>query len=319
MSDEKISAMPAAALPLTGNELVPLVQGGDNVQTRTAAFATTPGGAANQIQFNNGGLFGGFTMGGDATLVVGTGVLTIANNAVTTAKINNSAVTLAKIANAAANSKLLGSGAAGVGAAYSEITLGTNLSFTGTTLNAAATGLNQLTGDVTAGPGTGSQVATLANVGPGAGTTTLANVTIDAKGRVTAIASAQSQAHFVPNLAFGGASVGITYNNQSGTWIRIGNFVIVDLIINLSSKGSSVGAASITNLPHMVENFQDFIGTVRYIANFGATIVSGVCQASLNTTTLQLITNGAGSSNTVMDTDFTNTSIFRATISYIAQ
>lgn len=59
----------------------------------------------------------------------------IASNAVTTAKILDANVTLAKIANAAANSKVLGSGAAGVGAAYAELTLGTNLSITGTTLN----------------------------------------------------------------------------------------------------------------------------------------------------------------------------------------
>lgn len=52
--------------------------------------------------------------------------------------IDNSAVTLAKIANAAANSKLVGSGAAGSGAAYAEITLGTNLTMSGTTLNAAS-------------------------------------------------------------------------------------------------------------------------------------------------------------------------------------
>lgn len=66
---------------------------------------------------------------GDVTAGPGTGsqVATIAN----------AAVTLAKIANAAANSKLLGSGAAGVGAPYSELTLGTNLSMSGTTLNAS--------------------------------------------------------------------------------------------------------------------------------------------------------------------------------------
>jgi hypothetical protein len=46
-------------------------------------------------------------------------------------------VTLAKIANASANSKLLGSGSAGSGAAYSELTLGTNLSMSSTTLNAS--------------------------------------------------------------------------------------------------------------------------------------------------------------------------------------
>jgi hypothetical protein len=65
--------------------------------------------------------------------------LTIAANAVTTTKIINSAVTLAKIANAAGNSKLLGSGATGSGSAYSELTLGSNLSMSGTTLNVSGT------------------------------------------------------------------------------------------------------------------------------------------------------------------------------------
>lgn len=57
------------------------------------------------------------------------------------------------------------------------------------TVNSAASGLNQLTGDVTAGPGTGSQVATLAAVGSagscGDGTHTC-DLTFDTKGRETA-------------------------------------------------------------------------------------------------------------------------------------
>jgi len=73
-------------------------------------------------------------------LGVGTGE--IASNAVTTAKITDANVTLAKIANAAANSKLLGAGSAGSGAPYAELTLGTNLSMSGTTLNAASGGLS---------------------------------------------------------------------------------------------------------------------------------------------------------------------------------
>lgn len=54
---------------------------------------------------------------------------------VATAGIANSAVTLAKIANAAANSKLLGSGASGSGSAYSELSLGTGMSVSGTTVS----------------------------------------------------------------------------------------------------------------------------------------------------------------------------------------
>ena len=51
---------------------------------------------------------------------------------------------------------------------------------------AASGGIDQLTGDVTAGPGTGSQVATLAASGVTAGNYTNANLTVNAKGIVTA-------------------------------------------------------------------------------------------------------------------------------------
>ena len=63
------------------------------------------------------------TSGGVAT--------TLANDAVTTAKILNANVTLAKIANAAANARVVGSGAAGSGAAYTELTLSEILDFIG--------------------------------------------------------------------------------------------------------------------------------------------------------------------------------------------
>ncbi len=54
------------------------------------------------------------------------------------ATIATSAVTLAKIQNAAASSKLLGSGSSGSGSPYAELTLGTDLSMSGTTLNASS-------------------------------------------------------------------------------------------------------------------------------------------------------------------------------------
>lgn len=77
---------------------------------------------------------------GDLTLA-NTGAFTIANDAVTTAKILNANVTLGKIANASANSVLLGSGASGSGSSYSEISLGTGLSMTGTTLSVTGSSL----------------------------------------------------------------------------------------------------------------------------------------------------------------------------------
>lgn len=84
---------------------------------------------------------------------------------VATAGIANDAITYPKIQNVSAASKLLGRGSASGAGDVEEITLGTNLTMTGTTLDAAAggSGIDQLTGDVTAGPGSGSQAATIAN------------------------------------------------------------------------------------------------------------------------------------------------------------
>lgn len=60
-----------------------------------------------------------------------------------------------------------------------------------TTAVTQTTGITQLTGDITAGPGSGSQAATLSTTGVVAGTygttSVLPIITVDAKGRITAI------------------------------------------------------------------------------------------------------------------------------------
>lgn len=67
MADQKISAMPNAATPLTGGELVPLVQSGGNVKTTIADFGAYARGA-----FSN---FGGWA---DTTTQVGSTVAGVA-------------------------------------------------------------------------------------------------------------------------------------------------------------------------------------------------------------------------------------------------
>jgi hypothetical protein len=71
----------------------------------------------------------------------------------------------------------------------------------------------------------------------GSGTSALTGVTYTAKST------------FSPVLAFGGASVGITYAVQSGTYQRIGNMLFFNIEIVLSAVGSSTGAATVTGLP----------------------------------------------------------------------
>jgi hypothetical protein len=121
-------------LDFTGATLSCTVTGGTGTVTTTGSPAS-----GNLAKFSGATSIVNGDLSGDVT-TSGTLATTIANNAVTTAKINNSAVTLAKIANAAASSKLVGSGASGSGSAYAEISLGTGLSMSGTTLNASGGG-----------------------------------------------------------------------------------------------------------------------------------------------------------------------------------
>lgn len=124
----------AAVFDANGN----IVDGGGSPGAGTVTTTGSPA-SGNIVAFSGATSVTNSNLSGDVT-TSGTLATTIAANAVTTTKINNAAVTLAKIANAAASSKLVGSGASGSGSAYSEITLGTGLSMSGTTLNNTATG-----------------------------------------------------------------------------------------------------------------------------------------------------------------------------------
>lgn len=128
------------------------------------------------------------TNSGDQTITL-TGDVTGSGTGSFAASIANDSVTYAKIQNVTTN-RLLGRATAGAGDTE-EITLGTNLSFAGTTLNASFsdTGITQLTGDITAGPGNGSQTATLATINSNVGSFTNANITVNAKGLITAAAN----------------------------------------------------------------------------------------------------------------------------------
>lgn len=340
--NEKISDMPFAATPLDGSELIPLVQNGANVVCNpgdigggggiTEILLSSPSASLDIVGSPQGPPTATFTLdlpvqsglapGGYRLIVANIndkGIIVggLANGVVGTGDIAASAVTLAKIQNAGANSRILGSGSAGGASPYSEMTVGAGLQIVGTVLSSTITAaINQLTGDVTAGPGSGSQVATLANVGPGAGTTNLANVTIDAKGRVVAISSGEDVGGFIPTLSFGGASVGITYNSNDATYIRVGDLVHIDGVINLSSKGSSVGAATISALPFASAAGRGVINPINYTNIAAALTGGGVSQVNNASTVIMLMVNIAGGNRPAVDTDFTNTTIINFSVTY---
>jgi len=120
-------------VPPSGGGTVNFLRADGTFAAPPSGGSGTPGGSSGQVQYNNAGSFGGFTVGGDATLNTGTGALTIANTAVTYAKIQNTST----------GPLLLGHGS-GSGSPQ-EIGLGTGLSMSGTTLNAALSATYQET------------------------------------------------------------------------------------------------------------------------------------------------------------------------------
>ena len=65
-------------------------------------------------------------------------------------------------------------------------------------------------------------------------------------------------------IAFGGASVGVTYSQNTGTYTKIGRQVTVNGFLILTSKGSSTGAAVVTGLPFTIPNSQSNYSAATY-------------------------------------------------------
>lgn len=122
---------------------------------------------------------------------------------------------------------------------------------------------------------------------------------------------------FTPGISFGGGTTGITYSNQQGNFVRIGNVVFVSGNINLTSKGSSTGNVLITGMPYAlgsainINNFPIVTGVVTYT---GTTYAYG----SPSTTSLGIAaaTTGIGSTN-LTNTNFANNSAVSFTGFYL--
>lgn len=175
------------------------------------------------------------------------------------------------------------------------------------------------------------------NPGPIGGTTpgSVAATTLSASGLITATGgqikfpATQSpssdpntlddyeEGTFTPVIAFGGASVGVTYSaNQFGSYTKVGNIVIFSLLLQLTSKGSSVGTATLTGLPFTAAASASAI--IAFNLNLGAagvtTMTTGSVSASAATVNLQSF--AAGSLANLADTSFANNSILRVSGSY---
>jgi hypothetical protein len=118
-------------------------------------------------------------------------------------------------------------------------------------------------------------------------------------------------------LSFGGASVGVTYSNNSGVYTKVGRQVTVTGYLTLTNKGTSTGAAKITGLPFTT------LASLPHLSagsiSFSNITYAGqvFCTTDTNKTTLDLAqTTNLGVASFITDVNFTNSSTIVVTITY---
>ena len=125
---------------------------------------------------------------------------------------------------------------------------------------------------------------------------------------------------FTPSFTYGGAAVGITYNNQRGTYTKVGNLVTFQIGIFLSSNGTSTGSLNIIGLPFTVkdEGFGSYTAapTFNQVTGFSG---APICQLLPNSTLMRVrMPTATGFVTHVTDAEAGNTCYVQVSGSYLA-
>lgn len=113
------------------------------------------------------------------------------------------------------------------------------------------------------------------------------------------------EGNFIPTLAFGGASVGITYVDQIGRFTLIGDKVFFNMILKISSKGSSTGVATFAGFPYAPDPLEVNI-SIAYFDSMSLTAGMTSLALQFSGGAFQIFQIGAASTSNAMDTNFTN-------------
>lgn len=116
---------------------------------------------------------------------------------------------------------------------------------------------------------------------------------------------------WTPTIAFGGNSVGVTYNAATAArYTKIGRFVLLNGYILLTNKGSSTGIATIGNLPFAISSTAENGNTssaLGYAGNITYTGTLGLWFGSTANPRFVATSSGVGITN-LTETAFANTS-----------
>lgn len=124
------------------------------------------------------------------------------------------------------------------------------------------------------------------------------------------LAANYSTGTWTPGLAFGGATTGITYNFQNGSYTVLGNLVFIQVYLGLTDVGSATGDATITGLPFTATSSPNVYGggACTGYADMSS-ITSGIVpQVTAGTETISLRTNGSTASALLTNSNFTSSS-----------
>jgi hypothetical protein len=118
---------------------------------------------------------------------------------------------------------------------------------------------------------------------------------------------------WTPALAFGGATTGIAYSSQTGTYGQHGNMVFASFSITLTSKGTAAGAATIGGLPELPvgEGSCD----IQFYSNLASAISAFPSYVSGGN--VYLGKTGGTSWTAMNDADFTNTTRIDGFLKYM--
>ena len=118
-------------------------------------------------------------------------------------------------------------------------------------------------------------------------------------------------------ISFGGASTGVTYSTNQGTYTKIGRQVTVNGYVLLTSKGSSTGSATITGLPFTIGNSVAFSTSASlWMRKISFTDQFQAIGTTANTTiSMWEVTNG-GTLSALDDTNFANDSDIVLSLTY---